>query len=114
MIDFNEYQSKILGFLNPQTVITLEDKLENGLMGLNGEAGEAIDMLKKQKYHSHDLDYIKLAKELGDCLFYIAESASGIGFTLQEIADMNIDKLNKRYITGKFNLEESLAKRDQV
>ena len=45
--------------------------LENGLMGLRGEAGEAIDILKKFLFQGHSLDMKHLAKELGDVAWYL-------------------------------------------
>jgi NTP pyrophosphatase (non-canonical NTP hydrolase) len=41
--------------------------LLNGVMGLNGEAGEVIDMVKKMLFQGHTLDKDHMAKELGDC-----------------------------------------------
>lgn len=75
-------------------------RLLNGLMGLNGEAGEAIDILKKHLYHGHDLDKEHLAKELGDVAWYLAVSADAIGYDLETILQMNVDKLRARYPEG--------------
>ena len=69
-------------------------------MGLNGEAGECIDVLKKHDYQGHTLDTVKLLDELGDVLWYIVESAVGIGTTLEEVAQHNIAKLRARYPEG--------------
>ena len=44
--------------------------LLNGVMGLNGEAGECIDILKKHLFHGHELDSTHLAEELGDASWY--------------------------------------------
>ena len=76
------------------------DKIENGCMGMCGEAGETIDILKKHKHQGHQLDVEKLIDEAGDCLWYIAELASGLGITLEGIAKHNIAKLAKRYPQG--------------
>lgn len=76
------------------------DRLINGLMGLNGEAGEAIDILKKHLFQGHDLDKEHLAKELGDVAWYLAISADALGYSLEEILQMNIDKLKARYPEG--------------
>lgn len=83
------------------------DKLENGLMGLNGEAGECIDILKKYKFQGHALDKNKLVDELGDVLWYCAELAEGLNISLAEVAERNIDKLFKRYPEG-FKSEKSI------
>lgn len=96
-MDFNEYQALALrtaGF-------TEEDKLLlNGVMGLCGEAGECIDVVKKHLFQGHELDKDKLIDEAGDCLWYLAAVASGLGIGLGEIASHNVEKLRKRYPDG--------------
>lgn len=74
--------------------------LENGLMGLCGEAGEAIDILKKHLFQGHDLDKEHLAKELGDVAWYLAVSADALGYDLETILMMNVKKLRARYPEG--------------
>ena len=100
----NEYQTLAL-----RTAPTLSDatyKLLNGLMGLNGEAGEAIDILKKSLFQGHPMDNEHMAKELGDVAWYLANSADAIGYKLEDIFQMNIDKLKNRYPDG-FDSEKS-------
>ena len=84
--------------------------LENGLMGLNGEAGEAIDILKKHLFQGHPLDREHLAKELGDVAWYLAVSADALGYTLEEILEMNVKKLRARYPEG-FKVERSVSRK---
>lgn len=100
----NEYQELAL-----RTASTLEsDKLVlNGALGLNGEAGEVADHIKKHLFQGHELDKENLAKELGDVCWYIAIMAEGLGYDLESIMQMNIDKLRKRYPQG-FEKERSL------
>ena len=81
--------------------------LLNGLMGLNGEAGEAIDILKKHLFQGHELDTEHMAKELGDVAWYLAVSANAIEYDLETIMQMNVDKLKVRYPDG-FDAEHSL------
>ena len=78
----------------------------HGLMGLNGEAGEAIDILKKVIFQGHELDTEHLAKELGDVAWYLAVTANAIGYSLEDIFKMNIEKLKARYPKG-FDTEKS-------
>lgn len=82
-------------------------RLLQGLMGLNGEAGEALDILKKHMFQEHWLDGEHIAKELGDVAWYLAISADALGYTLEDIFQMNIDKLRKRYPDG-FDGEKSM------
>ena len=75
-------------------------RLLNGLMGLNGESGECIDILKKYLFQGHELDKEHLAKELGDVAWYLAVSADALGYPLELIFHMNVEKLRERYPDG--------------
>lgn len=86
-------------------------RLLEGLMGMNGEAGEASDILKKVLFQGHKLDREHMAKELGDVCWYIALAADAIGYTLEEVMQMNIDKLYARYPNG-FETERSVNRED--
>lgn len=75
-------------------------RLSNAALGLAGEAGEAIEMVKKHLHHGHELDRSRLAKELGDVLWYLAECCSVAGIELDAVAEANIEKLRARYPEG--------------
>ncbi len=79
----------------------------NGVMGLNGEAGECIDIVKKHLFQGHDLDREKLIDELGDVLWYAAILAESIDTTLDDVMQHNVDKLMRRYPEG-FDAERSI------
>lgn len=101
----NEYQNLALRTLNPE--LSKKDVLINGVMGLCGESGEAIDIVKKWLAQGHELDREKLAGELGDIAWYLAETAWALEIPLEEILEANIAKLKKRYPEG-FSAERSL------
>lgn len=101
----NEYQQLALRTLNPE--LSQKDVLINGVMGLCGESGEAIDIVKKHLAQGHPLDVEKLAQELGDIAWYLAETAHAIGYPLEDIFRMNIEKLLSRYPDG-FSTEKSI------
>lgn len=101
----NEYQQLALRTSN--TELTPLGHLIEGTMGLCGEAGEAIEIVKKHYAHGHELDKKHLAIELGDVMWYLAETASAIGYDLDTIFQMNIDKLKRRYPDG-FDEEHSI------
>lgn len=101
----NEYQTLALRTLNPE--LSEKDVLINGVMGLCGESGEAIDLVKKHLAQGHPLEAEKLAKELGDIAWYLAETAHAIGYSLEDILQMNIDKLAARYPEG-FSSDRSM------
>lgn len=69
-------------------------------VGLSGEVGETTDMIKKWVFHEAELDTEHLKKELGDILWYLALMCESFGFDLDEIMQINIDKLKARYPDG--------------
>jgi len=100
----NEYQRLAMASLNPK--LNRKDVLINGVMGLCGESGEAIDIVKKYLHQGHELDKEKLAKELGDVAWYLAETAYALGIPLEKILRDNLEKLKNRYPEG-FDTERS-------
>ena len=94
----NEYQKLAMTTLNPE--LSKKDVLINGVMGLCGESGEAIDIVKKWLAQGHALDREKLAKELGDICWYVAETATALDLSLEDIMAANIEKLKQRYPEG--------------
>ena len=105
----NDYQKLAMRTLNPD--LSDKDILINGVMGLCGESGEAIDIVKRHLAQGHDLDKEHLASELGDIAWYLAETATVLGYNLEDILQMNIDKLKKRYPEG-FETEKSLHRHE--
>ncbi len=97
-MEANEYQRLAMTTLNPE--LSKRDILINSVMGLCGEAGEAIDIVKKWMAHGHELDRDHLAKELGDIAWYLAEAATALDLSLNDILEANIEKLKKRYPQG--------------
>tara|TARA_B100001057_G_scaffold495133_1_gene593387 strand:+ start:1491 stop:1880 length:390 start_codon:yes stop_codon:yes gene_type:complete len=93
-----------------------EGSLVYPALGLAGEAGETCEKIKKLVRDdgidftlddlSEEIEPEKaraLALELGDCLWYIANIASDIGYSLEEIADMNLTKLQDRQHRNKLS-----------
>lgn len=105
----NDYQQAALR--TAPTELLPDQLLLNGLMGLNGEAGECIDIMKKYLFQGHAMDAEHMAKELGDVAWYLAVSASAIGYDLETILQMNVDKLKARYPDG-FDTEHSLHRQE--
>ena len=104
-MEANEYQRLAMTTLNPE--LEKRDVLINSVMGLCGEAGEAIDIVKKWMAHGHELDREHLAKELGDIAWYLAEAATALDLSLEDILKENLEKLRKRYPQG-FDPEKSM------
>ena len=91
----NDYQQEAL-----RTATGNGYNIANAAMGLSGEAGECTDIIKKHLFHGHELDKEHLAKELGDVAWYLAVCAHIIGYDLETVLQMNVDKLRKRYPYG--------------
>lgn len=104
----NEYQKMALTTLNP--ALGKQDVLINGVMGLCGESGEAIDIVKKHLAQGHPLDREGLIKELGDVAWYLAETAYALDVSLEEVCQRNIDKLKARYPEG-FDTRRSVERK---
>ena len=100
----NEYQELAMRTLNPE--LDYKDVLINSVMGLCGESGEVIDIVKKWLSHGHELDRERVIGELGDGAWYRAECAHALGVGLDEVFQRNIEKLKKRYPEG-FDTERS-------
>ena len=105
----SEYQKLAMTTLNPK--LDKKDVLINGVMGLCGESGEAIDIVKKHLAQGHELDRENLIKELGDVAWYLAETATALDVTLEEVLSQNIEKLKKRYPEG-FEVEKSVGREE--
>ena len=103
----NEYQQLAMTTLNP--ALDRRNVLINGVMGLCGEAGEAIDIVKKHLAQGHELDREKLIKELGDVAWYLAETAYALDVPLEDVLQRNIDKLRARYPEG-FDAKRSIER----
>lgn len=66
-------------------------------LGLAGETGEVLDIVKKAVRDEKPVDIAHLKEELGDVMWYVANLSSFFDLSLQEIIDDNVAKLSKRY-----------------
>ena len=106
----NEYQKLAMTTLNP--ALSERDVLINAVMGLCGESGEAIDIVKKHLAQGHELDREHLVKEIGDIAWYLAEAATVLGVELEDVLQRNIDKLKARYPEG-FKVQDSVNRTEE-
>lgn len=108
----NDYQKEAMTTLNP--ALDKKNVLINSVMGLCGESGEAIDIVKKWLMQGHDLDKEHLIKELGDIAWYLAEAATALDVPLETVLQGNLDKLRQRFPNG-FSTEASVhRKKDDI
>lgn len=109
-INFNQYQKEAFDLISEDG---RKNMVLNGVLGLAGESGECCDIVKKNRFQGHELNKEHLIEELGDVMWYIAETASGLGVTLEEVAQYNLDKLHKRYHGNHFNKEDSIHRNEE-
>lgn len=99
----NDYQIAAL-----KTAIYPENmKINYPTLGLCGESGEVADKVKKV-YRDHSGEFTpevkkEIIKECGDVLWYVAVLAHDLGFTLEDVAEGNIEKLASRQRRNKIN-----------
>jgi NTP pyrophosphatase (non-canonical NTP hydrolase) len=108
-MNLKEYQQKASRTINPD--LDERSMKVNMTMGISGESGETIDMIKKEIFHGHDIDLGELKKEIGDILWYVAGLATAYDLDLDEIATLNIEKLKRRY-PGGFSQELSKNRKE--
>ncbi|NBH79040.1 nucleotide pyrophosphohydrolase [Clostridiaceae bacterium] len=82
------------------------DMLMHAVLGLASEAGEVAGIFQK-KYQGHPVDPEHLEKELGDCLWMIAEACTALDWNMEDVMRLNIEKLRARYPDG-FDADHSL------
>lgn len=107
ILNFNEYQ-ELAARTDNTTGKTVDSILTSAVMGMVGEAAEAMEHVKKYIEQDHKLDRDKLIEEAGDTLWYIAKLARVCGISLEELAKRNIEKLERRYPNLKFEKERSV------
>ena len=100
----NEYQKLAARTINKE--LFWDEQERHALHGMVGEIGELHSLYQKM-YQSHAFDITHAQKELGDLLWFIAEYCTAVGWNLDDIMQLNIDKLKARYPEG-FTAENSL------
>ena len=84
-----------------QAFAALGHKPGNGLivhsLGIIGEVGEVIDCIKKGLRDEVPFDYDHIKEELGDVLWYICNIATDLHIDMEEVIDVNVDKIKRRY-----------------
>lgn len=87
--------------------LNIEEQMKNASMGLTGEAGEVVDIIKKYAYQGHELEIEELIDELGDVIYYLCWLCILLQIDFSEICFNNMNKLTKRYPNG-FEAERSI------
>lgn len=104
----NDYQDLAMFYAENTAGI---EALREACYGLTGEAGETIEVLKKHEFQGHEFDRNKFIEELGDALWYIAQAATAVNVTMEDLATRNLGKISDRYPSG-FDPERSVNRND--
>ncbi|KRM96605.1 hypothetical protein FC19_GL000903 [Liquorilactobacillus aquaticus DSM 21051] len=94
-MEFNEYQKAA-----KRTLYGNEQVLTNCALGLAGESGQLIDLIKNYTFKGKDLNRSEMVHELGDVLWYLSQIAAWADIPFDEVAEDNIQTLNRRYPHG--------------
>ena len=90
-----------------------EAMCSNMCMGLAGEIGEVIDIMKKHIYQGKELDITDVIEEVGDVLWYIANFCNVNNITMDECMESNIKKLRERFPNG-FTVKDANERKDKM
>ncbi|WP_461239623.1 nucleoside triphosphate pyrophosphohydrolase family protein [Paucilactobacillus sp. N302-9] len=97
-MEFNDYQKAA-----NRTLFGDEQVLTNCALGLAGEAGQVVNLVKNYTFRGKKLDRQELTHEMGDVLWYLSQVAQWADIDFDEVAKTNIEQLNTRYPDGYRN-----------
>lgn len=100
----SEYQKLAERTINES--LSNDEKINHSLFGLPSEVGEVTGIFQKH-LQGHPIDAGHLKKEIGDCMWMLAELCTVTGIEMEEVCEINIAKLKARYPDG-FNTEQSI------
>jgi len=82
------------------------ERLMTGAIGLNSESGEIMEIVKKLVFQGKKWDeetIFHLKRECGDVIWYLMQVLMALETPIEEVVEMNIEKLKKRYPGGEFD-----------
>jgi NTP pyrophosphatase (non-canonical NTP hydrolase) len=108
-------ESKDYGFFNVRLLELQEQGFETqrlltAAVGMSAEAGEFTEIVKKIIFQGkpvNEENLFHLKRELGDIMWYVAQACMGLNVSLDEVIEMNVDKLKARYPGGEFDVHYS-------
>lgn len=103
MTTIQEFQDHVNGFKKSQ--LTKKEALANWSLGLSGECGETVDLIKKYLFHNKGLDRDALIKELGDVFWYLFALCDEVDVDVEYVLSTNVEKLTKRHEGKVFNID---------
>jgi NTP pyrophosphatase (non-canonical NTP hydrolase) len=86
------------------------ERLLTAAVGMSAEAGEFTEIIKKIIFQGKPVNQenlFHLKRELGDIMWYVSQACLGLDISLEEVIQMNFEKLSARYPEGAFSIERS-------
>jgi len=91
------------------------ERLLTAAVGMSAEAGEFTEIVKKIIFQGkpvNDENMFHMKRELGDIMWYVAQACMGLNVSLDEVIEMNVDKLKARYPGGEFSVKHSEVRKE--
>jgi NTP pyrophosphatase (non-canonical NTP hydrolase) len=95
-----DYMNAVMRTENSEIKQDIDSRITHGIMGIASEGGELLDTLKASMFYGKKLDEVNIKEELGDLMWFTAITLKAMGSSFEEIMDININKLKKRYPDG--------------
>ena len=86
------------------------ERLLTAAVGMSAEAGEFTEIVKKIVFQGKPVteeNLFHLKRELGDIMWYVSQACIGLDISIEEVIQMNFEKLSARYPEGAFSIERS-------
>ena len=86
------------------------ERLLTAAVGMSAESGEFTEIVKKMIFQGkpvNEENLFHLKRELGDVMWYVMQACMGLNISLEEVIEMNVDKLKARYPGGEFDVHHS-------
>ena len=86
------------------------ERLVTAGVGLNAESGEFLEIVKKMVFQGkpwNEDNREHLIIELGDIIWYATNACMALGISFEDVVTRNVEKLEKRYPGGKFDIKRS-------
>ncbi len=115
-MDTNKYITFVKSIEKPADTISLDPlhkRQIHAAMGLAGETGETVDIIKKHVIYGKPLDLDKVVEECGDILYYMAVLLDSVDSSIPEALQKNYEKLSARYYKGSYSNEQAIDRKDK-
>jgi NTP pyrophosphatase (non-canonical NTP hydrolase) len=115
-MDKTKYLSFVKSIEKPGDTISLDSlqkRQTHAALGMAGETGETVDIVKKHVIYGKPLDKNKVIEECGDILYYMAVLLDTVDSNIDEAIFENYKKLSARYYKGSYTNEQAIERKDK-